>query len=230
MRSVPGRRLGMGWAWKVEAVSESAELDTMLEKALAGDRAAVIALMEALAPKVRARLASKLTGAYQSVVDVDDLMQVTFLEAYLRLKRFTKGDSTAFLAWMTRLAENNLIDAVRALDAAKRPGPKNRVEVGRGREDSMAALVDLLGITNTTPSVVAMRGEAGNLLEQAIVALPADYAKVVRLYDIAGKSAADVARELGRSEGAVFMLRARAHERLKELLGPSARFFSTGGE
>lgn len=211
-------------------MSESPELDTLLERALAGDRDAIVALLEALAPRVRARLASKISGPYQSLIDVDDLMQVTFLEAFLRLKRFTKGDSSAFLAWMTRLAENNLIDAVRALDAAKRPGPKNRVEAARGREDSMAALVDLLGITNTTPSVVAMRGEAGNMLEQAISALPADYARVIRLYDLAGKSASDVARELGRSEGAVFMLRARAHDRLKELLGPSAQFFSTGGE
>lgn len=211
-------------------MSESAELDQLLEKAMAGDRQAIIHLMEAMAPRIRARLASKVTGPYQSLIDVDDLMQVTYLETYLRIKRFTQGDSSAFLAWMTRLAENNLIDAVRALDAAKRPGPKNRVETPRAREDSMAALVDLLGITNTTPSVVVMRGEAGALLEQAIAQLPADYAKVVRLYDIAGKSAADVARELGRSEGAVFMLRARAHDRLKEILGPTARFFSTGGE
>ncbi|MFZ4575797.1 MAG: RNA polymerase sigma factor [Phycisphaerales bacterium] len=210
-------------------MSETQELDATLERALSGDRDAVVALLEALAPRVRGRLAAKITGGYQSMIDVDDVMQITYLEAFLKLKRFTKGDSSAFLAWLTRLAENNLIDAIRAIDAAKRPGPKNRIEVGRGREDSMAALVDLLGITNTTPSVVGMKGEAGDLLEQSINALPADYAKVVRMYDLAGKSAAEVARELGRSEGAVFMLRARAHDRLKELLGPSARFFSTGG-
>jgi len=96
-------------------------------------------------------------------------------------------------------------------------------------EDSMAALVDVLGITDTTPSMVAMRGEAGNILVRAIDELPGDYARVIKLYDLQGLSPSQVAAELKRSEGAVFMLRARAHDRLKEILGPSARFFSSAG-
>jgi len=55
--------------------------------------------------------------------------------------------------------------------------------------------------------------------------LPPDYEKVVRLYDLQCKSAVEVAAELGRSEGAVYMLRARAHERLKQELGSSSQFF-----
>ncbi|MFN9992113.1 MAG: RNA polymerase sigma factor [Phycisphaerales bacterium] len=210
-------------------MSDSPELDALLAKAMSGDKRSVIALMEALAPRVRARITPKIGAAYQSQLDIDDLMQVTFLECFLRLKSFTSGDSSAFLAWMTRLAENNLIDAVRAMDALKRPGPKNRVDANRAPEDSMAALVDVLGITDTTPSMVAMRGEAGNILVRAIDELPGDYARVIKLYDLQGLSPSQVAAELKRSEGAVFMLRARAHDRLKEILGPSARFFSSAG-
>ena len=86
----------------------------------------------------------------------------------------------------------------------------------------------MLSATSTTPSRVVGRGEAVGLMDMALKRLPPDYEKVVRLYDLAGNSAAAVAKELGRSEGAIYMLRARAHDQLRELLGSDSKFFSTG--
>ena len=54
-------------------------------------------------------------------------------------------------------------------------------------------------------------------------------ATVVRLYDIEGRSGPEVATTMGRSRGAVVMLRARAHDRLAELLGSGSKFFSDSG-
>jgi hypothetical protein len=39
----------------------------------------------------------------------------------------------------------------------------------------------------------------------------------------------ELAAEMKRSEGAAYMLRARAHDRLKEILGSDSKFFSTSG-
>ena len=66
-------------------------------------------------------------------------------------------------------------------------------------------------------------------LEGALGALPPDYEKVVRMYDLEGKPVREVAAALKRSEGAVWMLRARAHERLKEIMGEAGKFFSMPG-
>ena len=49
---------------------------------------------------------------------------------------------------------------------------------------------------------------------------------MIRLYDLEGRPIAEVAAEMGRSSGAVHMLRARAHDRLRELLGPESAFFT----
>ncbi len=84
----------------------------------------------------------------------------------------------------------------------------------------------MLSATNTTPSRHAARTEATKHLDAALKSLPPDYEKVVRLYDLDGKAMDEVAKELGRSEGAAFMLRARAHDRLKEAMGPAGNFFS----
>ncbi len=90
----------------------------------------------------------------------------------------------------------------------------------------MVALVDLLAVSSTTPSIVAARDEAARHIEKSLKSLPADYEKVVRLYDLEGRPMDEVAREMGRSEGAAYMLRARAHDRLREEMGPAGNFFS----
>jgi len=208
-------------------MSSDARLDALVVSALAGDVDALVKALEEIAPRIRARISPKIPAAYQSMVDADDVMQVTYGEAYSKIRRFRAGDGDAFASWIATLAENNLIDALRSLDAAKRPGPKRRAEKPRMAEDSMAALVDLLAVTATTPSIVAMRGEAGNILVQSIEKLSPEYGTVITLYDLQGMPAAEVAKRLGKSEGAMYMLRARAHDRLREFLGKESRFFST---
>ncbi len=202
--------------------------DALLKRAIAGDTEALMQLLEALGERVRPRIEAKITGALRASIDADDVMQVTYIEAVTRLKRFKEGDAAGFLAWLSRLAENNLIDAVRELEAAKRPNPRNRVSAAPG-EESMVALVEMLGTHSRTPSRSVARGEAKGFLERALSNLPPDYERVIRLYDLEGKGIGEVAKELGRSEGAVFMLRARAHDRLRDAMGPGSNFFSTPG-
>ncbi len=209
---------------------EREHLDGLLDRARGGDRDALIELIEACAGRVRARIASKITPHLRSSIDEDDVMQVTYLEVVTRLDTFVGGGSAGFFAWMSRLAENNLIDAVRMLTADKRPDPKKRVgSAPISDEDSSAcALIDLIGVTVTTPSEGVRGNEIREILNRVLMRLPPDYATVIRLYDLQGHSISEVAAELNRSEGAVYMLRARAHDRLRELLPGESRFFSTG--
>jgi RNA polymerase sigma-70 factor, ECF subfamily len=211
---------------RLGCMPQGADEAKLLEQATGGDRAALAALLEAVGPRVRARIQAKISGPLQASLDADDVMQVTYLEAVLRLNRFQTGGIDGFVAWLTRLADNNLIDAVRSIEAAKRGGAARRVN-GMSREESMAAFVEVLGATSTTPSRVAARAEGVRYLEAALSTLPPDYEKVVRMYDLEGRPIGEVAEALGRSEGAVWMLRARAHDRLKDSMGSAGRFFST---
>lgn len=204
-------------------------LDEQLAAAIGGDDDALAALLAEFAPQVRARVAASLPGRWQSVLEVDDVMQTTYLEAFLRIRNLQNLGPAAFAGWLTRIAENNLRDALRQLEALKRPQPGNRIEAdAAGRNaDSVENLLERLDCTTTTPSRDAVRVEARAALSAAIDALPPDYARVVRLYDLECRSPDEVAREMGRSQGAVFMLRARAHERLRELLVKGGEFRSS---
>lgn len=189
-----------------------------------GDRRALAALLVETAAQVRSSLT--ISPQWQSVLDLDDVMQVTFMESLLRFDQFAGDTPVAFVAWVRQIARNNLLSAVRALGAEKRPQPRRRVPAGRDG-DSYTDLCALLGVTSTTPSRVLGQREAREAIETALTQLPPDYAAVIRTMDLEGCSGPEAAQRLGRSRGAVFMMLARSRDRLRDLLGSSSRFFST---
>jgi len=205
------------------------EPDAELARALAGDREALVAVLERVAPPVRQRLTRRIPADMAATLDADDILQVTYIEVVTRIGQFRGGGLGGFEAWVRRIADNNLLDAIRAARAAKRPDPARRAEAGTpGR--SAALLIEQLSSAGTgTPSRQCARGEALAAMERLLATLPADYARVIRLYDLRGLPVADVAAELGRSPGAVYMLRARAHERLREAMGSAGNYFTRAG-
>lgn len=203
-----------------------AQSDTeLIMLAVEGHEGSLTELLERHGPTVRGRLAASISQHWKSSLDEDDVLQVSYLEVFLRIKSFEDRGEGSFLAWLSRIADNNLRDAIRGLERAKRPDPRRRVQP-RSHEDSYAGLVGLLGVTYTTPSINAARGEMITELDRALSRLPGDYGRVICLYDLDGRPIEEVAQELGRSPGAVYMLRARAHERLAEQLGNESKFFS----
>jgi RNA polymerase sigma-70 factor (ECF subfamily) len=199
----------------------------LLAKAIDGDRAALAQILASSGPVVRSRIAPKIGAPWQAMIEPDDVMQVTYLEAFLRIERFTDRGPGSFVAWLTQIAENNLRDAIKELERMKRPSPRKQVRPSGGADgDSYMALVEILGVTITTPSVHAARGEVQNALDAALKKLPPDYERVIHYYDLQGLAAAQVGEKLGKSPGAVYMLLARAHDRLKDVLGTESQFFS----
>lgn len=199
--------------------------DALLQLAVEGDVTALRTLLERFGSEVRQRVAGRIDKRWRALVDEDDVMQIAYLEAFLHIDQLTARDLPSFLAWLTRIAENALRDAVRGLSRQKRPNPARRVEAP-SQADSYVGLLDCLGVTTTTPSREATQRDAVTVLEAAIQRLPEDYLRAVRLYDLEGRSVTDVASTMGRSVGAVHMLRARAHDRLREQLGATSQFFS----
>ena len=152
-------------------------------------------------------------------------MQQTYADAFGGLSRFVSDREPSFRRWLGLLARRNLTKAVRALEAEKRGGNRRRVEAS-GSDPSFAALHELLASTGSTPSRRVAATEAKIALQDAIRQLPEDYARVVRMYDLEGRAVREVADAMERSPGAVFMLRARAHQLLHEIMGATGDFFS----
>jgi len=193
-------------------------------RAVAGDADALSALLREHGPTVERGL--RINPIWQAQLEPSDVMQVTYLEAFLRIGSFDPGRADAFPSWLRRIAENNLRDAVRGLERQKQPQPRNRVRPG-GHDESLVGLYNLLVTESGTPSRQVGRRELVGLLDDAIAGLPERYAEVIRLYDLEGRPIDEVAERLGRSPGAVHMLRARAHERLRVQLGSASGLFDS---
>lgn len=192
--------------------------DAHVHRAVAGDADALTELLEAFAPGVERTL--QISSTWQSMLEPADVMQVSFLEAYLQIGTCAAEDLQTFEAWLRRLAQNNLQDAIRGLQRKKRPQPRHRVSAEPG-DNSIASLYEILGVTTTTPSRYAARDELLRHLLSALDTLPHDYQKAIRLYDLEDLDIAETADRMQRSPGAIHMLRARGLECLREKMGPA---------
>lgn len=199
-------------------------VEKVIERAVQGDRDALVQLLQTHGPKARAALAGRIPRRWQALLSVDDVMQQAYADAAVGIGQFTSLHDGAFAKWLITIAERSLGNALKALEAEKRGGDRRRIIAES--DESYVALLDVLAQTTTTPSRVSARNEAHVALRRAIGQLPDAYASVVRMYDLEGRPIGEVAHALGRSEGAVYMLRARAHERLHEIMGRTSEFFS----
>jgi len=199
--------------------------DDLLNRAVQGDRDALVALLQRHGPAVRASLAGRIPMRWRSVLSEDDVMQQTYANAVAKIRQFTSGSESSFARWLETTARRNLSDALKMLAAEKRGGNRRPVRP-RTADESLLDLWEVLSSTGTTPSGGASNDEATTTLRRAVDQLPEAYARVVKLYDLEGKPVEEVAAALQRSPGAVFMLRARAHERLHEIMGRTSNFFS----
>lgn len=200
---------------------------SLIYRAVSGDADALSALLKEHAPEIRASLAGQIPARWRSVLSVDDVVQQTYADAFLSIGQFDPDEDGAFAGWLFRVAQCNLRDAIRMLKAVKRGGRSARVEF-HDPAKTAAALIDMLSDSGTAPSKGASDEEAASHLDHALSHLPPSYRLVVQLYDLEDVDVGTVAERLGRSCGAVYMLRARAHDRLRELLGDSSKFFTDG--
>ena len=93
-------------------------------------------------------------------------------------------------------------------------------------DESFVSLFELTGGTESSPSRTARKGEIRTFIEDALRRLPPDYQQAVVLFELEGLGAERVAEVLNRSTGAVYMLRARALDRLASILGPASQYLS----
>lgn len=196
--------------------------DPRIERAVGRDGDALEELLREVGPEVAAELS--IDRRWRASFDREDVMQVTYLEACLRISTLRARTVGGFRAWLGRIAENNLRDALRALQRDKRPDGAGRRRATRGAGNSAETLVASLQDGRTTAGSAAARREAVAHLEAALEGLPASYRRVVEEVDLAERAVAEVAAEMEKSPGAVHMLRSRAHDRLKEMLGGATRF------
>jgi RNA polymerase sigma-70 factor (ECF subfamily) len=161
----------------------------------------------------------QLDPRLQGKVDLSGVVQQTLLEAHQAMHLLERMNAEQQAAWLRKALANNLTDEVRKLGTAMR-------DVGRERsleaalEQSSSRLETWLAAEQSSPERQAVRNEQLLRLAEALAQLPDDQRRAVELHHLRGYPVAEVARELGRSDGAAGALLVRGLKRLRQLLRP----------
>lgn len=204
-----------------EANQPNETLTELVALVRAGHPLALDRLLLRMHPRLAARVERRLPPDVRSVCAPEDILQDTYGDAFRNVDQFTVRDGQdpgeAFFRWLAAISDHRVVDAVRALRAAKRGGAGHAGPNAPARS-SLAPIFELLAIDSHTPSRDARAHELEDALRGAIAGLYPAYREALELRYLKGLSPAEVAARLGRTEAAVHKLCGRALGALREVL------------
>jgi RNA polymerase sigma-70 factor (ECF subfamily) len=187
---------------------------TLVKAAQAGDAKAFRALVERYQRRV-VQLALAMTKDADEAMDI---AQETFVRVHRYLPSF-KGDSS-FFTWTYRIAMNL------CLDAQRRKGRLERVDVEQGDEAEIEAAMDPPSAALAGPQRQALNAELRERIEEALASLSENHRAILLLREVEGLSYEDLAKILGIRKGTVmsrlFHARLKMQSKLREYLGEEA--------
>lgn len=193
-------------------------LAQIVDAAKAGDAAALQELLDRHLAGLRVFVRLRVDEKLRAKESCSDLVQSACREALEHLGQFEYRGEASFRNWLYTAALNKIHNRREYWAADKRDAGRERPLPSSGQDGELAQAYASV----TSPSQQAMGHELVERLERAFDVLPAQYREVLTLSRIAGQSTAEIAAQLGKSEGAIRTTLSRALVRLSELLA-SAR-------
>ncbi len=181
------------------------EDSTLVSETLTGNQVSFQLLIE----RYQERIFALVRHYTKSAVEIEDIVQDTFIKAFRRLDTFQH--QSTFSTWLYRIAVNT------ALDFRKRSGrspvhavedPELAVEPGRSAGGAPAA----------APDTALERGEVARITQEVLDELPEIFRSVLVLREFEDLSYQEMADVLGISIGTVESRLFRARARFKDAL------------
>lgn len=207
-------------------MSGTDDRSALLERARAGDRAALVQLLLVHFDALRQHVESRISPRLQGLLRADDVMQQTFVRAVQGLDGCEFRGQAAFRGWLRTIADNLVRDAEKRRRRERRLPSFLRQWFAAEGVDSSRAEIDQLPESMTSPSGRVQRREAIRRLQAALADLPDDQRDVVRRRYLLGQTPDEIAEATGRTRAAVRGLCFRGRQSLRVAMGRSSLYFS----
>jgi len=197
----------------------------LIAKARAGEVEALGELCNLYRNYMRMVVRTGLGPKLRERVELSDVVQEALVEVVRQFPQFTGQNEAALVGWLRRLVGQKLADLGRYHSRAKRSGGSPDValdaawDLGGGGEGSQGGkLLDMLSLSQTSPSEAASRRELTVLLADALAALPEAEAEVLWLYHAENLSFESIGDRMGVSRKSIRGIWARGLKSLKRTL------------
>ncbi len=203
----------------------------LVRMTLSGDKEAYRTLVE----RYQGRLFSTALDIVKTHEDAEDVVQETFVKAFLSLGQF-KGQSS-FYTWIYRICFNMAIDIRRK--AGRRGGThlefKEHTGVNRAAVQEGARETGGSGLANHCqnlegPHDALARKELGRKIQEVLGELSEEHRAVITLREIDGLDYEEIAHAIGVPKGTVMSRLFYARKALQKALEEFAPPQSTGGK
>ncbi len=198
----------------------------LLAKARAGEADALGELCALYRNYLRMVVRTGLGPRLRERVELSDVVQEALVEVVRQFPQFTGENEAALVGWLRRLVGQKLADLGRYHSRVKRAGAGTAIplEAAAGRlgpGEEGGRLLDVLALSQTSPSQSVSRREQTVLLADALAALPSPEADVLWLYYAENLSFEAIGGRFGMSRKSIRGIMVRGLKRLKRTLeGP----------
>ncbi len=197
------------------------ETQNLVDRALAGDEAALAALFDSYRSQLRRMIRLRLDRRLSGRVDSSDVLQEAYLDVRKRIGEYARDPAAMpFHLWLRLVAGQRLVDVHRFhLGTLMRDGGQE-VSLHRGpfpQASSVSLAAQLLG-KMTSASHAAIRAEHKLIVQEALNGMDPIDREVLALRHFEHLSNDETALVLGLTKSAASNRYIRALKRLKEIL------------
>jgi RNA polymerase sigma-70 factor, ECF subfamily len=200
--------------------NNSAVTTRLLERARAGDKAALNELIGRHRARLRRMVELRLDRRLQARIDASDVIQEACVEVVTRLDEYLSEPSYPLFLWLRLIVGERLLKLHRHHLGTQMRDAGLEVSIYRGAlpAASSAALAARLLGKQTSPTQAAMRAERMIRVQEALNTLDPIDREVLSLRHFEEMSLAETALSLGIEEAAAAKRYIRALKRLKTIL------------
>ena len=183
-------------------MAEQQHTQHLVERAKSGDRRAFESIVERFHDRLQSAVRGQLSVHRRAAVEVDDVVQETFVQAFGAIDRFTWRGEDSLYPWLYGIARKVTLKFSEKADKIRNLEIPERVAA-----DDVA------------PSRAARRDERFDRLEHCLEKLKPGYREALRFARLEGLTIKEIAQRTNRTENSVKHLIARAIRQLRESFG-----------
>ncbi len=183
------------------------DTEALIREAQGGDREAFDRLVVRYTPELEKTVRLRLGGYLRQKIEVDDVLQETFLKAYASVSSFEYRGEGSLLTWLKRIAENLLLYWAR-----------------EHRRTSQLPLVDSVVAKQASPSRRLRQEERFQRLQDVLSRLSDEQREVILLARVESVPIKEIAKRLGKTPDAVRQILWRSLQKLRASFGDTESF------